>query len=317
MSDARADHGAFIDFGADAASINRWLVHGVRRTLPLQPLQIERSSQDIIASVATVRASLAPAVVVHIPHASLEVPPDVAATFLLEPEVLEHELLVMTDRYTDELFALPSSLATTVTFRASRLVVDPERFTDDALEPMAQKGMGVVYTRTSTGRPLRRPPSLDERRHLLACFYEPHHAELTTVVEGALVAHDKCLVLDGHSFPTRALHFEYDQAPDRPDICIGTDKSHTPNWLRDVAVRAFEQAGWSVAVDRPYAGALVPMRFYQKDARVSAMMVEVKRGLYMDEQSGAKLPRFDQVRELVSRALKAVAAAWTSREGGR
>jgi N-formylglutamate deformylase len=54
-----------------------------------------------------------PALVVHIPHASLVVPNDVAADLLLSLEELKHELLVMTDRYTDELFALSSSAATT------------------------------------------------------------------------------------------------------------------------------------------------------------------------------------------------------------
>ena len=48
---------------------------------------------------------------IHIPHASLVVPSnsggDAGATdFLLTPDQLEHELLVMTDRYTDELFVL-------------------------------------------------------------------------------------------------------------------------------------------------------------------------------------------------------------------
>jgi len=226
---------------------------------------------------------------------------------LLEPEELEHELLVMTDRYTDELFALPSSLATTVAFPASRLVVDPERFADDKDEPMARKGMGVVYTRTASGQPLRRPPSADERQRLLTRFYDPHHAALTTAVEAALAAHGTCLLIDGHSFPAHPLAYEDDQAADRPDICIGTDRSHTPGGLRDLAVRAFQELGWRVAVDRPFSGALVPLRFYQTDLRVQALMVEVNRGLYMDELSGARLPRFDEVRERIARALRAVA----------
>ena len=75
-----------------------------------------------------------PALVVHIPHTSLVVPADVAADLLLTAEKLEHELLAMTDRYTDELFALPADLATTVRFPVSRLVVDPERFVDDVRE---------------------------------------------------------------------------------------------------------------------------------------------------------------------------------------
>jgi N-formylglutamate deformylase len=249
-----------------------------------------------------------PALVVHVPHASRVVPGDVAAGLLLTPEDLEHELLVMTDRYTDELFAFPSTVATTIAFPVSRLVVDPERFTDDALEPMARKGMGVIYTRTADGgRPLRRTPSADERRQLLARFYEPHHAALAAAVEASLAAQGTCLVLDGHSFPTRALPYEDDQASDRPDICIGTDESHTPSALRDVAVRAFQDRGWSVAVDRPFAGALVPMRFYRRDPRVRAVMIEIRRGLYMDEQSGARLPGFEAMRLLMAGALRAIA----------
>jgi N-formylglutamate amidohydrolase len=193
----------------------------------------------------------------------------------------------------------------------SRLVVDPERFTDDEREPMARKGMGVVYERTAAGGPLRRHPSADERQHLLARFYEPHHAALATAVEDALAAHGTCLLIDGHSFPTLALPYEDDQDPDRPDICVGT--SHTPVWLRDAAVAAFEELGWRVAVDRPFAGALVPMRFYRKDLRVRAVMIEVRRGSYMDERSGERLPGFDDVREQVSRVLGILATAGTSR----
>lgn len=260
-----------------------------------------------MATTATIQ--MPPAVVVHIPHASLAVPDDVAADLLLTLGELEHQLLVMTDRYTDELFALPSTLATTVAFPVSRVVVDPERFTDDACEPMAGKGMGVIYTKTASGHPLRRPPSADQRRDLLARFYEPHHAALTRAVETALAAHGGCLVLDGHSFPTRPQPYEDDQEPDRADICIGTDPSHTPDWLRDVAVRAFEELGWSVAVNRPFAGALVPMAFYRKDLRVRAVIVEVRRGLYMDEGSGERFPRFDDVTERIGAALRRVVGA--------
>jgi N-formylglutamate deformylase len=252
----------------------------------------------------------------HIPHASLVVPRDVAAGLLLTPQELEFELLVMTDRYTDELFAVPSSLATTVAFPVSRLVVDPERFTDDQREPMARKGMGVLYERTAAGRPLRLLPSAGERHRLLARFYEPHHAALTTAVETTLAAHGTCLLIDGHSFPTRPLRYEDDQDPDRPDICIGTDASHTPAWLRDIAVRAFEELGWSVAVNRPFSGALVPMRFYQRDLRVRVVMIEVRRGLYMDEWSGERLPDFEEIRERISTALRGITAVRMSRPGG-
>lgn len=51
----------------------------------------------------------------------------------------------------------------------SRLVVDPERFTDDAQEPMAAVGQGAVYTRTSDGSALRE--LLDGERDALLGTY--------------------------------------------------------------------------------------------------------------------------------------------------
>ena len=243
-------------------------------------------------------------VVVHVPHSSVVVPDDVADAFLLAPAELARELLAMTDRYTDELFALSPDAATAVIYPVSRLVVDPERFADDDHEPMARKGMGVVYTRTSDGRPLRRPPTADERSRLLARFYDPHHTALTAAATAALEAHGSCLVLDAHSFPSRPLPYEEDQRAERPDICVGTDPHHTPSWLRDAAVAELERLGFRVAVDRPFSGALVPMAFYERDARVRGLMIEVNRGLYMDEESGARLPSFAETRAKLAIVLE-------------
>ena len=251
-----------------------------------------------------------PAVVIHIPHASNVLPPDVTTTFVLRPQDLQAELLAMTDHYTDELFALPPAVAHMVRFPVSRLVVDPERFTEDAHEPMSACGMGVIYTRTSDGRRLRADPTPAERGALLTRFYEPHHNALAAAVEGALEAHGACLVIDGHSFPATPLPYELDQREDRPDVCIGTDAFHTPAWLRDTAVAEFESLGLRVAVDRPFAGALVPMAFYGCDARVMALMVELNRARYMQECTGDKLAAFAQFRADVQGALSRVANGW-------
>lgn len=247
-----------------------------------------------------------PRIVVHVPHSSTLVPEDLRASLLLRDGDLARELLAMTDHYTNELFSLPRADTATIVFPVSRLVVDPERFADDAHEPMAQKGMGAIYTTTSDGHPLRPPPSAEERARLLARFYEPHHAALEAAVTDALAAHGTCLAVDAHSFPSRALPYENDQREDRPEICIGTDPSHTPAALRDAARAAFEREGFIVDIDRPFSGALVPMAFFKRDARVRALMIEVNRRLYMDEATGARLSAFSAVRAHVLAALQAV-----------
>ncbi len=243
-----------------------------------------------------------PFAVLHVPHASRVVPPDARGALLLPDDALAAELLRMTDAHTDDLFALPPDVAATVHFPVSRLVVDPERFADDALERMAARGMGAVYTRTSLGGVLREPPTSAERARLLEVHYAPHHERLTRAVDDALARWDACLVVDCHSFASRALPHEPDQAPDRPEICLGTDAFHTPPALAAAAAEAFRDEGFDVVFDRPFAGALVPARHYERDARVSAVMVEVNRGLYMDEASGDRLAGYDRVRARVRRA---------------
>jgi N-formylglutamate amidohydrolase len=120
-------------------------------------------------------------------------------------------------------------------------------------------------------------------------------------------------LIDGHSFPSRPLPYEAEQSPGRPEICVGTDPYHTPSWLRDLAVAAFERQGFRVAVDRPFSGALVPMAFYGTDARVAAFMVEVNRGLYMDERTGERAGPFVELRRRVRDALTHVIDTWSAR----
>jgi len=191
----------------------------------------------------------------------------------------------------------------TLNFTPAPAIPRTARFPDDAQEPMARKGMGAVYTRTADSQPLRAEPSADERARLLSRFYEPHHARLTAAVDAALAAHGRCLVFDGHSFPSRPLPYEDDQDPDRPDICLGTDPFHTPAVLADAAVRTLQDQGWKVALNRPFSGALVPMRFYGKDRRVESLMVEVNRSLYMNEATGERLSCLENVRSRIGRSI--------------
>ena len=236
-------------------------------------------------------------IVSHIPHSSLMIPADIREQFVISDEELRAELHSMTDHFTEELFCQAAPAATDVIFPVSRLVVDPERFENDADEPMASIGMGVIYEQSSTGNLLRRKSSPIERQRLLVEYYRPHHARLSKAVGEALQDGEKCLVLDCHSFPATALPYELGKYLQRLEICIGTDAFHTPDWLTALAVRTFQNAGFSVAVNEPFAGALVPSAFYQTDDRVLALMVEIRRDMYVDESTGQKAANFADFRQ--------------------
>jgi len=206
----------------------------------------------------------------------------------------------MTDHQTLALFAHRASSVAVVRATVSRLVVDVERFADDRIELMAARGMGAVYSLTSRQKPLRRSLQVDERDALLKAYYHPHHARLEAAVSASVDAYGHCLVIDCHSFPSVALPYElFEAAISRPDICIGSDDFHTSPELADAFIRAFQAEGWSVNLNEPFSGGLVPSSRYKRDHRVSAVMVEINRRLYIQEHSGVLLPTFDEVAQRI------------------
>ena len=131
----------------------------------------------------------------------------------------------------------------------------------------------------------------------------------------------------------------------RPAVCIGTDTTlppnapfahpgmHTPPWLRERVAEAFGEmlSRWpggaapdpasaphepapegvgkavaGIAFDRPFAGALVPLPYLGNDRRVHAVMIELRRDLYMDEETGGRLAGFAGYAAAVQAALRRI-----------
>ncbi|MCR4865400.1 MAG: N-formylglutamate amidohydrolase [Lachnospiraceae bacterium] len=232
-------------------------------------------------------------IVVNVPHSSTFIPEEERKYFVTEK--LDHELLVMTDHYCDDLYDVGYEM---IRFPVSRLVCDFERFRDDSLEVMSAKGMGACYTSCSDLSELRHI-SDRHKEGILRRYYDTYHKALELAVEERLGQFGYCIIVDGHSFPSVPLPYEYDQKRDRPDICIGSDEFHTPELITDGLCKAFEDNGYRVSVNEPFAGALVPMRYYCKDKRVMSVMIEINRRLYINGQ-GEITNGYERVKEAVN-----------------
>ena len=248
----------------------------------------------------------------HIPHASTSIPDDAFGDFVVDRDTLDAELLRLTDRYTDTLYGDGFPSAQIVAADVSRLVVDVERFADDAHEPCAAHGMGAVYVRTSSGAPLR-VVSETRRAQLTDEYYWPHHHHLDAIAARALEQFGRCVIIDAHSFPVTPLPTQVDFS-DPPEIGIGTDAMHTSAALAEMVHTFFTDRGFRVGVNRPFAGALVPNAFYGRDARVQSVMIELRRDLYMDERTGERLPVFADLQRALSE-FRALLEAWSLARG--
>ncbi|MGW1001922.1 N-formylglutamate amidohydrolase [Streptomyces sp. NPDC002520] len=234
-------------------------------------------------------------VLLHVPHSARAIPEEVRGGILLDDTDLARELDHITDAHTAEIAERAAGLTGFTPWRfvnrLSRLVVDPERFPDER-EEMLAVGMGAVYTRTTHRGELR--ASGTDPEPLVERYFRPYARAMTEAVAGRLAATGRAVVIDVHSYPTRALPYELHGTGPRPPVCLGTDPFHTPPGLREAARTAFAGCG-ETGLDSPFSGTYVPLEYYGRERRVSALMVEIRRDTYMTEPGGPAGPGLERL----------------------
>jgi N-formylglutamate deformylase len=245
-------------------------------------------------------------VILHVPHSAREIPAGVRPGILLDDEALERELDHITDAHTAELADAAAGPAAVTPWRfvnrLSRLVVDPERFPDER-EEMLAVGMGAVYTRTTHGAELRSADTDPEP--LVERYFRPYARAMTEAVADRLAVTGRAVIIDVHSYPTARLPYELHGDGPRPPVCLGTDAFHTPPELLAAAREAFTACG-ETGLDTPFSGTYVPLEFYGSEPHVGALMIEIRRDLYMAEPGGPAGPGLTRLAKALADLVDAV-----------
>ncbi|MDA0327245.1 MAG: N-formylglutamate amidohydrolase [Bacteroidetes bacterium] len=240
-------------------------------------------------------------IILHIPHSSTNIP--FPEGYIVDSTALEKEILKLTDWYTDDLFY--SNEDEMIIAEFSRIFCDPERFTDDSQEVMAQYGMGVLYEKNDEGEAIRIvTPELKEK--VLSAYYWRHHNKFSKAVSNQLNLFGKALIIDCHSYPSTPLKRDLDKTSKRPDFNIGTDTYHTPQKLIDMSVSFFENAGYSLGIDWPYKGSIVPLEHYHKNKNVQTIMLEINRALYLNEPDNKKSENYSETKKVTGDFIKTI-----------
>lgn len=230
--------------------------------------------------------------ILHIPHAGEEIPD--FKHYLLPKETILEEHQLLADTGTDELFKTPF---TSMVFPYSRVYCDVERL-PDSQEEMFCKGRGFYYTHTDGGRELR---TLDDKNNVKA-LYEDWHYKLESLVQDKLDKYNLATIIDCHSFSDTPFQSDLIKTTIRPDFCLGTDAYHTPHYIVSFIKQRLENEGFSVAINTPYSGTIVPLKYYQKDENVNSIMIEINRKLFYDGTT--ILPhKVEQLKEIINNIL--------------
>ncbi len=239
--------------------------------------------------------------ILHIPHSSVNIP--LKDGYVVSDEVLNKEILKLTDWYTDDLFHSPEEISVIAEF--SRVFCDPERFSDDSQETMAKFGMGVLYEKSDAGNIIRTVSS-ELRERILKEYYWKHHGKLSNAVAEQLDKFGSALIIDCHSYPSKPFIRDLNKDDNRPDFNIGTDRFHTPQKLIDISKEFFSSKGYSLGIDWPYSGSLVPLEYYQKNKNVESIMLEINRGLYLNEPTNEKSENYREIKNVTNEFLNEI-----------
>lgn len=238
-------------------------------------------------------------IILHIPHSASNIP--LKEGYILEEKILENEILKLTDWHTKDLYS--SNESERIVFEYSRIFCDPERFSDDSKEQMAKVGMGVLYEKTDDGETMR-IISKELRNKILNEYYFKHHSKLNDAVKEQLKLNNRALILDCHSFPDIPMKRSLHKVVPRPDFNIGTDKFHTPKRLIDISTDFFKQNNFTLGIDYPFSGSIVPIEYYQKNKKVESIMLEINRKLYLKQGKNEKSENYEKTKKIVQEYIE-------------
>lgn len=183
-----------------------------------------------------------------------------------------------------------------------------------AMNPRVSSGLGVIPRVVAQGQAIYRGKiSRAEAGHRIDAFWHPYHAQLSALLGQAQTRFGRAILLDCHSMPHEAIAAPGNRAP-KAEIVLG-DRfgSSASTDLVDCLEAVFEELGFRVARNAPFAGAYVTQAYGQPEKGRHAIQIEIDRALYLDEVTIERTANFDAIRNLLT---EAVATFCTRIEGG-
>jgi N-formylglutamate amidohydrolase len=159
--------------------------------------------------------------------------------------------------------------------------------------PRARHGLGLIPSRTHRhGALWRRPIERSDLMRRIEQVHRPYHQALDDGLEALKVQQGEALLLDCHSMPS--------QRHGLADIVVGDRHgASAATWLSAEAMRIVREAGFSAALNDPYAGGAIIARHGRPGDRIHALQLEFGRSLYLDRDGRRAGPGFDRIAALV------------------
>ncbi|NJO35611.1 MAG: N-formylglutamate amidohydrolase [Rhodospirillales bacterium] len=172
------------------------------------------------------------------------------------------------------------------------------------LSARVRAGLGVIPSRLGGAALYSRPLSLQAVEQRLAHAYRPYHRQLASLLMDRRRRFGASLLVDLHSMPSLLAG----KGGGIVDVAIGDrfGRAAEPGFIA-CADRVLRQAGLSVGYNRPYAGGHITKHHGRPWDGISAVQLEFRRALFMDETTYEPRPGLGGIPELFTALVGALA----------
>ncbi len=256
-------------------------------------------------------ATLTTAAVFNSPHSGRAYPHALKARSRLS----DRELRASEDVLVDALFAsAPDVGAPLLAATAPRAWVDLNRGPGEldpalisgakttGLNQRIAAGLGVIPRIVSEGAAIYNGKiPLDEAMERIRTVHVPYHAKLEELLLRARATFGIALLFDCHSMPSEALRAAPRVRGRIPEIVLG-DRfgASAARHVVGETQAAFEEAGFTVARNAPFAGGFITQRYGRPSRGINAIQIEIDRGLYLDPRKLEPGPDFCDIQKRLS-----------------
>lgn len=160
---------------------------------------------------------------------------------------------------------------------------------------------------------------VDEALARIEKLYKPYHRSLRSLLDQAHQLFGLAVLIDCHSMPSVSSVSLPDQTSGqkmKADFILG-DRYGTSceTVFVDTVEYELRRLGYQVTRNRPYAGGFITEHYGDAANQFHALQIEVNRGLYMDERTMEKAPRFAQIAEDLCHVADQLAGLIATRRG--
>lgn len=289
-----------------------------------QDVESPRAS-DAVAIHAPTRQTVP--VVFASPHSGYLYPGSFLAASQLDPTALRQS----EDAFVDQLFtgveAMGAPLIRALFPRAyvdvnrEPMELDQRMFADrlpdeaNTHSPRVNAGLGTIARIVSNGQEIYRDKlSFDEVSQRLDACYHPYHRALRALVARTVERFGHCLLVDCHSMPSSPLNqrgglldTRQAEADGAPEVVLGDcwGRACAPA-ISDLVEDAAIAGGFQTRRNIPYAGGFTTRHYGRPDEDVHAIQIELRRDLYMHEDTVERREDFDQFTGRITAIARAI-----------